>query len=82
VCANDSLALLAHAFIVDRGGVPGRDIMLCGFDNSPFAAQLGLTTYDFCHDTMAAEAARHIVQGGPSKGGVVSLKGRLHCRQP
>ena len=38
VCVSDSMALGAMRAVEDRGGAPGRDIAIIGFDDSPIAS--------------------------------------------
>lgn len=52
VCANDELASAALHFLSRAGVRVPQDISLIGFDNSPLAARLGISTYDFCYDRM------------------------------
>ncbi len=38
VCVSDSMAVGAMRAVEDRGGVPGRDLAIVGFDDSPIAS--------------------------------------------
>lgn len=58
VCAHDALAMLVHTFLAGKGAVPGRDIALASFDNSPLAYTLGITSYDFAFDRIGRTAAQ------------------------
>lgn len=50
VCVNDSLAVLAHAFLAEQGvKVPG-DISIVSFDNSQPSYRADLTSFDFGYD--------------------------------
>lgn len=40
VCANDQMAIGAYDSLIKRGLMPGRDILVTGFDNSPVATLL------------------------------------------
>lgn len=44
ICASDSLALGALAHVRDRGLKPGSDIGIVGFDDTPVAAAVGLSS--------------------------------------
>jgi DNA-binding LacI/PurR family transcriptional regulator len=44
VCVSDTLALGAWVEVTARGLVPGRDVAIIGFDDSPTAAFLGLSS--------------------------------------
>jgi DNA-binding LacI/PurR family transcriptional regulator len=44
VCASDSLALGAWAEVTARGLAPGRDVAVIGFDDSPAAGAVGLSS--------------------------------------
>ena len=44
VCASDTLAVGAWAEVTARGGRPGRDVAIIGFDDSPTAAMIGLSS--------------------------------------
>jgi DNA-binding LacI/PurR family transcriptional regulator len=61
VCSDDSLAVLAHAFITQKGRTPGVDLSLASFDNSRIANTLGITSYDFGFDVMGRLAAHCLV---------------------
>jgi DNA-binding LacI/PurR family transcriptional regulator len=57
ICANDDLALLAWEFLRHQRGtlhVPS----VVGFDNTPEANAVGLTSHDFRYDAMGLVAAR------------------------
>ena len=58
VCAHDALSVLAHTFLAGKGTVPGREISLASFDNSPTAYTLGMTSYDFAFDRIGRTAAQ------------------------
>lgn len=44
VCVSDTLAVGAWVEVTARGGRPGRDVAIIGFDDSPTAAMIGLTS--------------------------------------
>jgi DNA-binding LacI/PurR family transcriptional regulator len=44
VCVSDTLAVGAWAEVTARGGRPGRDVAIVGFDDSPIAAMIGLSS--------------------------------------
>lgn len=48
VCLSDALAAGALDVLVERGLRAGRDVSVTGFDGTPLAAELGITTVD-CH---------------------------------
>jgi DNA-binding LacI/PurR family transcriptional regulator len=58
VCASDSLALGVTAELRDRGLRPGADAAVIGFDNTPTAAVLGLSSVAQPIAEVAAECVR------------------------
>jgi DNA-binding LacI/PurR family transcriptional regulator len=44
VCVSDTLALGAWVEVTARGGQPGRDVAIIGFDDSPTASVVGLSS--------------------------------------
>jgi DNA-binding LacI/PurR family transcriptional regulator len=83
VCSDDSLAVLAHAFILEKGRVPGRELTLASFDNSRMPNMLGITSYDFGFDIMGRLAANcltspHLVT--VDKNNTVRTSGQLVAR--
>jgi DNA-binding LacI/PurR family transcriptional regulator len=57
VCACDEFAVLAGAFIREKGRKPGVDLSLAAFDNERIANTLGITSYDFGFDAIGRLAA-------------------------
>ncbi|WP_327695460.1 LacI family DNA-binding transcriptional regulator [Streptomyces sp. NBC_00459] len=58
VCASDSLALGAWTEITTRGLRPGIDVAVVGFDDSPTAAVVGLSSVAQPYDEAAAACLR------------------------
>lgn len=58
VCASDSLALGAWTEITARGLRPGVDVAVVGFDDSPTAAVVGLSSVAQPYDEAAAACLR------------------------
>ncbi len=58
VCASDSLALGAWTEITARGLRPGADVAVVGFDDSPTAAVVGLSSLAQPYDEAAAACLR------------------------
>ncbi len=58
VCASDSLALGAWTEITARGLRPGVDVAVVGFDDSPTAAVVGLSSVAQPFDEAAAACLR------------------------
>lgn len=52
VCINDELALVAKAFLENRGVRVGREISLIAFDNAPASHSAGIASYDFAYERM------------------------------
>lgn len=77
VCSTDTLAMLAHTFLCDKGLVPGGDIALVSFDNSQLAQTLDITSYDFGFDGMGRLAFYCLAMPGQ-----VSRKGRSIVHSP
>jgi DNA-binding LacI/PurR family transcriptional regulator len=44
VCVSDTVAVGAWAEVAARGGQPGRDVAIIGFDDSPTASMIGLSS--------------------------------------
>jgi DNA-binding LacI/PurR family transcriptional regulator len=44
VCVSDTLAAGAWVEVTARGGLPGRDVAIIGFDDSPTASMIGLSS--------------------------------------
>jgi DNA-binding LacI/PurR family transcriptional regulator len=44
VCVSDTLAVGAWVEVTARGGQPGRDVAIIGFDDSPTASMIGLSS--------------------------------------
>lgn len=44
VCVSDTIAVGAWVEVTARGGRPGRDVAIIGFDDSPTAAMIGLSS--------------------------------------
>jgi DNA-binding LacI/PurR family transcriptional regulator len=44
VCVSDTLAVGAWVEVTARGGRPGRDVAIIGFDDSPTASMIGLSS--------------------------------------
>jgi DNA-binding LacI/PurR family transcriptional regulator len=60
VCASDSLAMGALAEVTGRGLRPGSDIAVFGFDNTPTAAVVGLSSVAQPLDEVATECLRMV----------------------
>jgi DNA-binding LacI/PurR family transcriptional regulator len=60
VCASDSLALGVTAELRDRGIRPGADVAVIGFDNTPTASVLGLSSVAQPIADVAAECVRQL----------------------
>lgn len=82
VAANDDIALLAAAWLRERGVEAGRDLSLVGFDNTLRAQEAGLTSYGFAEEELAVAMLGYIAS--PSRwrtGGSVAIDGALVARQ-
>jgi DNA-binding LacI/PurR family transcriptional regulator len=84
VCATDSIATQALAFLENRDiAVPGR-ISLVGFDNSPLSTMYGLTSYDFDQQNLFNHAISFAIGrrgSAESPGTAVECPGTLIERQ-
>ncbi|WP_290060895.1 substrate-binding domain-containing protein, partial [Amycolatopsis solani] len=76
VCASDSLALGVTAELRDRGIRPGADAAVIGFDDTPTASVLGLSSVAQPIADVAAECVRQlrtILRGAPAAEPVTKL---------
>ncbi len=83
ICANDEMASTVCRMMKERGVLPGKEVVVTGFDNESFAGMMnpGLTTVDQDEITigrLAAEAAVRLMAGEEIKS--MSLKGKLIFR--
>jgi DNA-binding LacI/PurR family transcriptional regulator len=72
VCASDSLALGVRDAVKGRGLVPGADVAIIGFDDTPIAAAMGLSSVAQPVVAVAKECARLLhdqLADGPPEGG-------------
>lgn len=82
IAANDDIALLAAAWLRERGVAVGRDLSLVGFDNTLRAQEAGLTSYGFAEEELAVSMLGYLA--APARwrsGGSVSIDGALVARQ-
>lgn len=61
VCASDSLALGVHGWATGRGVVPGAGLAIVGFDDTPVAAALAISSIAQPIADVAAECVRLVV---------------------
>lgn len=85
VCANDSVAVLAHDFLAERGLSVPRDISLIGFDDSADSFYRGLSSYNFNSRGVALALLTHLLDRNRSRElwgrrSDVSIEGVVHDR--